>query len=373
MGMFRWARSCQGLRAPGLQRNTVWVIYGDHGEAFHQHEGNYGHTFFLYDENIHVPFLIAAPGLMRGQQRIHKVVSLVDTAPTILDLMGIRRPNNYQGRGMLDPAREWRCSLQTTRSGLSGPARRPLEVYIRNRIGQGTAIRSGARSQGVVGPIGSRGGTGLMVWADRAWMVQCAEELHRPLSDTVTYNRGMPRKVILGFGISIDGYIARRNGAMDFLVIDKEGEAVMADFFAKIDTTVMGRKTAAGWVKMRESGEIPETPGMANYVVSRRWKPGKREGFEVVSGSLTAFVKKLKRRPGKDIYLGGGGELARSFLQEDLVDELFIGVGPVLLGDGIPGFPGKFPQRDFKLTECKSYSNGSVGLRYERVRAKVSR
>ena len=178
----------------------------------------------------------------------------------------------------------------------------------------------------------------------------------------------MPRKVILGFGTSLDGYIARRNGDLDFLVIDKEGESVMADFFSKIDTTIMGRKTAAGWVKMRASGELPETPDMANYVVSRRWKPGKREGFVVVSGSLKAFVRKLKRRPGKDIYLGGGGELARSFLREDLVDELFIGLGPVLLGDGIPGFLGKFPQRDFKLTECKSYSNGSVALRYERKR-----
>jgi dihydrofolate reductase len=180
----------------------------------------------------------------------------------------------------------------------------------------------------------------------------------------------MSRKVVLGFGISLDGYIARRNGAMDFLTIDEEGEALMADFFSNIDVTIMGRKTAAGWVKMRERGEIPESPGMTNYVVSRRWKPGKREGFEVVNGSLTAFVKKLKRRAGKGIYLGGGGELCRSFLQEDLIDELFIGVGPVLLGDGIPAFPSKFPQRDFKLTECKSYSNGSVGLRYERIRSK---
>ncbi len=130
----------------------------------------------------------------------------------------------------------------------------------------------------------------------------------------------------------------------------------------------MGRKTAGEWAKLRKSGEIRDTPGMANYVISRRWKPGKREGFEVVSGPLTTFVRKLKRRTGKNIYLGGGGELARSFLQEDLVDELFIGVGPTLLGDGIPAFPGKFPQRDFKLTECKSYSNGSVGLRYERMR-----
>jgi dihydrofolate reductase len=181
----------------------------------------------------------------------------------------------------------------------------------------------------------------------------------------------MPRKVILGFGISIDGYIARRNGAMDYLVIDKEGEALMADFFANIDTTIMGRKTAAATAEMRRSGEIPDMPGMSTYVFSRRWKPGPRDGFEVVSGSLTAFVSKLKRRPGKDIYLGG--QLCRSFLQEDLVDELFLGLGPVLLGDGIPAFPAKFPQRDFKLTECKSYSNGSVALRYERMRAKTSR
>ena len=183
----------------------------------------------------------------------------------------------------------------------------------------------------------------------------------------------MSRKVILGFGISLDGYIARRNGSMDFLVLDKEGEALMADFFANIDTTIMGRKTAAAMAEMRKSGEIPEMPGISNYVFSRRWKPGKRDGFEVVTGSLTAFVKKLKRRPGKDIYLGGGGELCRSFLQEDLIDELFIGVGPILLGDGIPGFPGKFPQRNFRLTECKSYSNGSVGLRYERMRTKTNR
>ncbi len=160
---------------------------------------------------------------------------------------------------------------------------------------------------------------------------------------------------------------------MDYLVIDKEGEALMADFFAKIDTTIMGRKTAVGMVKMRKSGEIPEMPGMATYVFSRQWKPGKRDGFEVVSGSLPAFVKKLKRQNGKDIYLGGGGQLCRSFLQEDLVDELYIGLSPVLLGDGIPGFPSKFPQRDFKLTECKSYSNGSVGLRYERIRTKTGR
>jgi phosphoglycerol transferase MdoB-like AlkP superfamily enzyme len=91
-----------GLRARGLADNTVWIVYGDHGEAFGQHEGNYAHTFFIYDENIHVPLLIAAPGQIPSQARVRKVVSLVDLAPTILDLTGAPAPALYQGRSMLD-------------------------------------------------------------------------------------------------------------------------------------------------------------------------------------------------------------------------------------------------------------------------------
>jgi hypothetical protein len=74
----------------------------------------------------------------------------------------------------------------------------------------------------------------------------------------------MPRKVILGFAISLDGYIARRNGDLDFLVIDKEGESVMADFFSKIDTTIMGRKSQLPRRKCARLGKSPRWPGMAN-------------------------------------------------------------------------------------------------------------
>jgi phosphoglycerol transferase MdoB-like AlkP superfamily enzyme len=91
-----------GLRARGLDDNTVWIVYGDHGEAFGQHPGNYAHTFFIYEENVHVPFLIAAPGAIHSQIRARKVVSLVDTAPTVLDLAGLTIPDLYQGRSMLD-------------------------------------------------------------------------------------------------------------------------------------------------------------------------------------------------------------------------------------------------------------------------------
>jgi arylsulfatase A-like enzyme len=97
-------RLVEGLRTRGLAQNTVWIVFGDHGEAFGQHAGNYGHTFFLYEENVHVPFAIAAPGHLRSRTHITNVVSLVDTAPTILDLAGIDRPEGDQGGSMLDPS-----------------------------------------------------------------------------------------------------------------------------------------------------------------------------------------------------------------------------------------------------------------------------
>ena len=107
-----------GLRARGLDQNTLWIIYGDHGEAFHQHTGNYGHTFFLYEENVHVPFIIA--GLIETQQRVRKPVSLVDSAPTILDLLGIASPPSYQGRTMLDHAPRMALFLADYSLGLLG-------------------------------------------------------------------------------------------------------------------------------------------------------------------------------------------------------------------------------------------------------------
>jgi dihydrofolate reductase len=75
----------------------------------------------------------------------------------------------------------------------------------------------------------------------------------------------------------------------------------------------------------------------------------------------------------KDIWLMGGGEIAREFLKADLVDELYIGVVPVLLGEGIPLFPSGFPQRNFALVENKTFSRGMIALKYKRVRSKAKR
>jgi dihydrofolate reductase len=79
----------------------------------------------------------------------------------------------------------------------------------------------------------------------------------------------------------------------------------------------------------------------------------------------------LKR--GRYIFHMGGGELARSFLQSDLIDELSLGIVPILLGNGLPLFPGGFPQRDFRLVENKTYPKNQILLTYQRVRSKRKR
>jgi dihydrofolate reductase len=172
------------------------------------------------------------------------------------------------------------------------------------------------------------------------------------------------RKVVLGLGISLDGYIARPNGAVDFLFMPKDYS--MAPFFATVDTAIMGRKTLDAALQM--GGGSFGGSSMATYVFSHSKPPGQRDGLVFVNQSPATFIRKLRKRPGKNIWHMGGGELARDFLKADLVDELYLGVVPVLLGEGIPLFPSGFPQRNFTVIENKTYSKGLISLRYKRSR-----
>jgi Sulfatase len=90
-----------GLRARQLDERTLFVIHGDHGEAFGQHPDNVAHSLFVYDENIRVPYVIAAPGLIRESIRVKRVASAIDTTPTILDLLGHVIPGEHQGVSLL--------------------------------------------------------------------------------------------------------------------------------------------------------------------------------------------------------------------------------------------------------------------------------
>jgi len=93
----------EGFRKRGLDRDTLFVIFGDHGEAFGQHPGNFAHTLFIYDENVRVPYIVVAPGAIVDSKRITRLASAVDTMPTVLDLLGLEIPAGLDGASLLSP------------------------------------------------------------------------------------------------------------------------------------------------------------------------------------------------------------------------------------------------------------------------------
>ena len=96
-----FGRLREGLAARGRDQDTIYVVFGDHGEAFREHEGNIAHALFLYEENVRVPLFIAAPGALPAARRILGATSLIDLAPTTLALAGVHIPEQYQGRSLL--------------------------------------------------------------------------------------------------------------------------------------------------------------------------------------------------------------------------------------------------------------------------------
>jgi dihydrofolate reductase len=168
------------------------------------------------------------------------------------------------------------------------------------------------------------------------------------------------RKVTFGGANSLDNYLARADHAVDWLMWGEEAAAITADFWKTIDTVLMGRKTYEVALRSGQRGY----PGVQNYVFSRTLKEDTNKGVTIVSREATEFVRELKQRPGKDICLMGGGELARSMFEAGLIDEIGFNIHPVLLGSGIPLFHRMSRQIDLELRECRAFKNGCVLVSY---------
>ena len=91
----------EGMKKLGRYDNSLFVFCGDHGEAFGEHAGNFGHTLYIYEENVRVPLFVFAPGLTKEQHRVPHLTSVIDIAPTLLDLLGLEIPLTYQGVSLL--------------------------------------------------------------------------------------------------------------------------------------------------------------------------------------------------------------------------------------------------------------------------------
>jgi dihydrofolate reductase len=184
------------------------------------------------------------------------------------------------------------------------------------------------------------------------------------------------RTVTYGGAISLDGFLAAADGGLDWLHFSKDVQQIMADYWKTIDTILMGRKTysaaatAHGSSKQRQNATRAKGPApkIRTYVFSRTLGPIDEPGLEVVSSDAAAFVRSLKERPGKDICLMGGGELAQSLLSAGMVDKVGLNIHPVLLGTGIPVFGDAGHRVSLRLTECRPLDGGCVLANYDVVK-----
>ncbi len=168
------------------------------------------------------------------------------------------------------------------------------------------------------------------------------------------------RKVVLFIATSLDGYIARTSGEVDWLFTDQDYG--YNDFFAGIDTVLMGRRT---YEQVLSFGEYPYK-GTQGFVFSRTHKKEKDKNVTFVPNDPAEFVEGLKYCTGKTIWLVGGSEVIRSVMSRDLVDEFVISVHPIILGEGIPLFRAPLQMRKLSLNKCRSFDTGLVQLSYVR-------
>ena len=167
------------------------------------------------------------------------------------------------------------------------------------------------------------------------------------------------RRVRFSVATSLDGYIAGPNGESDWIVMDPDID--FGALFNAFDTILLGRNT---YEATKQPGSGGGMPGMQTYVFSRTLRPENCPGV-ILSDDPKTIITKLKSKPGKDIWLFGGGSLFRSLLELGLVDSVEVAIMPVLLGGGIPLLPPQANLAKLRLVKHQVYEKtGTVLLEY---------
>ena len=172
------------------------------------------------------------------------------------------------------------------------------------------------------------------------------------------------RKVVVHIGTSADGYIARPDGDLEWLMSRPKPQGLygMSAFMNSIDTKLLGRKTFERSLRLGAKF----TSNTRTIVFSRQARPAHApSAVEFVNGAIGPFVARLREQHGKDIWLMGGGELIASFLDAHAIDEFVITVAPVFIGDGIPLIARAYRNVALDLDSVEQFEDGVVQLRYQ--------
>lgn len=165
--------------------------------------------------------------------------------------------------------------------------------------------------------------------------------------------------VVLFIAASLDGYIAGPDDDMSWLFTD--ADFGFSDFYSDVDTLIMGRGT---YEVVRSYIDWPY-PGKRVIVVSRSADNEVDTPLtELYSDDLNDLRSRLEGEGAQKVWLVGGGELVASFLHKQLLDEISVSMHPILLGSGVPLFPGGFPRTMLMLKDMQAFEGGLVQMNY---------
>ena len=166
----------------------------------------------------------------------------------------------------------------------------------------------------------------------------------------------MTKKVILYIATSLDGYIARKNGSVDWLAKyeNTEEDYGYGEFLNSVGIVVLGNTTY-------QQFKAPY-PNKKCYVFSRK-NTGKEDNITFVNNSVKDFLDDLNEN--ERVWLVGGADIAKEFLKNNLIDEFIITVIPTVLGKGIPLFGEGCGEHQLKLQDLRKYDSGVIQIFYQ--------
>jgi dihydrofolate reductase len=174
-------------------------------------------------------------------------------------------------------------------------------------------------------------------------------------------------KTVLYIATSLNGFIARPDGSIDWLTSiphPQTGDYGYSELLDSIGTIIMGRKT---YDELIGFGVNWPYSGFDTYVVTtnRNLKIQSPNTY-LLTEKIKDNLNEIKKKKNKDIWLVGGGQLITEFINEELLDKMIIAVIPKIIGEGIPLFADKPKETNWKLIEAKQFETGVVNLTYEK-------
>ena len=179
-------------------------------------------------------------------------------------------------------------------------------------------------------------------------------------------------RVTIHMAASLDGFIARKDGRVDWLETSDhfaDGETMdpetISAFLKTIDCYVMGSRTYETALGFEAKGLGWSYGDKPTFVLTRRELPRTRSSVEFHAGDLKEFVERRLRPAFRSIWFVGGGMVSGECLRLGLADEVRYSILPILVGDGLPFFDKVDRDIALHLVEVKAYESGIVALRYE--------